>query len=169
MKITLIYLVMATLITTIGCQRNIQKGNITQNKTDSFIITKTKVDTLAKTETKLKVEDYTLSIEPKIFNNSTMGKAKLVIANNTKEHILAGLMYFVDIKEENTWKRLNINEDILFESIGIDIKAFTARELEVNLKITPYNFKPGTYRISKEVTQTSNKKEILISTEFTVE
>lgn len=169
MKTNLLYLAMATIITTNSCQPKIQNASIIQTKTDSSIITKTKVDTLAKIETKLKVEDYTLSIEPKVFNNSTMGKAKLVIANNTKEHILAGLEYFVDIKEENTWKRLNINEGIIFESIGIDIQAFTARELEVNLKILPYNYKPGKYRITKELVVTSNKKKISVSTEFFVE
>ena len=137
MKITLLYLAMATMITTIGCQRKIQKANIIQTKTDSSIITKTKTDTLAKIENKVKVEDYTLSIEPKVFNNSTMRKAKVVIANNTKEHILAGQVYFVDFKEENTWKRLNINEGVIFDLIGIDINAFTTRELEINFKVTP--------------------------------
>ena len=169
MKITLLYLAMATMITTIGCQRKIQKANIIQTKTNSSIITKTKVDTLEKIESKLKVEGIALSIEPKRFKNSTMGKAKIVITNNTKEHILAGEIYYVDFKEENTWKRLNINDGVIFDLIGIDINAFTTRELEINFKVTPYNFKPGKYRISKEVTQTSKKKEILISTEFIVE
>ena len=124
---------------------------------------------MAKNETKLKVEDYTLSIEPKVFKDLTMGKTKVVIANNTKEQIIAGQVYFVEFKEENTWKRLNINEGVVFDLIAYNINAFSSREFEVNFKVTPYNFKPGKYRISKEVRQTSNKKEILIFTEFIVE
>ena len=181
MKINILYFAVTVFFITSGCQKKIQNVSLIQTKTDSLINTikkvdtlakiesKPKVDTLAKIESKLKVENFTLSIEPKIFNNSTMGKAKVVIANNTNKYVRTGLEFFVDFSEDNSWKRLNINEGVIIHLIAYDIKDFTTREFEINFKSTPYNFKPGKYRITKAVTQTATKTKILVSTEFIVE
>ena len=181
MKINILYLAITALFITSGCQKKIQNASLIQTRTDSLTNTiikidtlvnidnKLKVDTLAKIENKLKVEDFTLSIEPKIFNNTTMGKAKLVIANNTNKYVITGSEFFVDFYEDNSWKRLNINEGVIIHLEAFNIKDLTAREFEINFKITPYNFKPGKYRITKTVTQTATKIKILVSSEFFVE
>jgi hypothetical protein len=144
--------------------------------TAEFIVESDPLDKLisAKIESKLKAEDFTLSIKPKTFKNSTMGKAKLVIANNTNEKALAGLQYFVDVYQDNNWKRLKFTEYIFWDLISIELKRLSSRELDVNLKslpytnkIQPYNYKPGRYRIIKEIISL-DKKRHFISTEFTV-
>jgi len=168
MNIYLLSFIIAAFITSSGCQRIVQTGNIANTKIDSTTNTKIEVDTFAKIESTSKAENFTLSIEPKIFDNSTIGKARLVVTNNTNEKILTGLAYYVDLYEHNAWKRLNLHEDIIFESVGVDINPFSARELEVNLKILPYHYKPGKYRITKDII-TVTKKQVLVSTEFTVE
>jgi hypothetical protein len=179
-------------ITLSGCQRTIQTRNVIQTKMDTSKNLKMKVDSTAninhrnvdtsknlnmkgdtsKIESKLKAEDFTLSIIPKNFKNSTIGKAKLVITNNTNEQALAGLEYSVDVYQENKWKRLKLY--IMFDLIGIELKPLSSRELDVNFKslpytnkIQPYNYKPGRYRIIKEIIS-SDKKRHFISTEFTV-
>ncbi|HEX8575972.1 MAG TPA: immunoglobulin-like domain-containing protein [Flavobacterium sp.] len=171
-------------ITLIGCQRTIQTGNITQTKNniqtkvdtpinkitkvDTSINRVTKVDSTSKIESKLKVEDFTLSIKPKTFKNSTMGKAKLVITNNTNEQALADLEYYVDFYQDNKWKRLKLNENILFTMIAIILEPLSSREIDVNFKIVPYNYKPGRYRIIKKLI-TKKNKHLPISTGFRVE
>ncbi len=181
MKLNFLYFAITAVFLIASCQPKILPISINQPKTDSLINTKTtvdtlarinsklKVDTLARIDSKIEVEDFTLSIEPIRFKNATMGKAKIVITNNTKEHVLAGTLYLIDFYEDNIWKRLDLNKNIVFEAIGYDINAFSSREFEVNLKILPYDYKPGKYRIIKDVIQTSNKKRVVISTAFFVE
>ena len=126
-----------------------------------------KVDTAEKLKTSLKTEDFTLSIEPKSFTNSSMGKPKVIITNNTREKLLTGLTYYVDFYENNVWKGLNLHKNIIFELIGIEMNPFSAKELECNLKPIPHDYKQGRYRLTKDLI-TADKKHLLISTEFSV-
>jgi len=154
-------------IATIGCQRKIHDGSIAQTKNDTSNNSKLKVDTVEKIKTTLKTEDFTLSIEPKRFTNSSMGKAKVIITNNTREKLLTGLTYYVDFYENNVWKGLNLHKNIIFELIGIEMNPFSAKELECNLKPIPHDYKQGSYRITKDLI-TADKKHLLISTQFSV-
>lgn len=165
MNIYIIGFSIAAFFTISGCQGQIHAVNSAQTKKDSSININ---DTLTKTESTPKAEDFTLSIEPKVFNNLTMGKAKVVVTNNTNEKILTGLDFYVDFYEQNTWNRLNLHEGIIFDMVGVDIMPHSKRELEVDLKINPYTYKPGRYRITKPII-TSNKKKREVTTEFTVE
>ena len=150
-----------------GCQRKIYEGSISQTKNDSPTISRMNVDTLGKIESTFKTEDFTLSIEPKSFTNSSMTKLKIEITNNTKEKLSTGLPFYVDFYEHNSWKGLNLHKDIFFNLVGIDIDPFSTRELECFLKPVPHDYKSGKYRITKNII-TADKRHLLLSTQFNV-
>lgn len=166
MNIYTLCFLLISFSTAISYQSKIYE-NIPQTNNGSSANIKMKVDTLVKIGSKLKSADFTLSIEPKNFNNSSMGKAKIIITNRSNEKIVAGLAYFVDFYEGKAWRRLNLHENIIFGLVAVDIQPYSARELETNLKILPYDYMPGRYRITKDVI-TSDKKRFLLSTEFSV-
>ena len=191
MNLNILCAAIAAVITTSSCERKILTGKPIPTKTDSVrtqmnnegkILTgkpiPTKTDSIrtqmnneAVIENVPKSEDYVLIIEPKKFNKSAISKAKVILTNNTKEVVSAGNTYFVEFYDVNTWKRLGLHKNMVFQLIGYYIEPSTSQEFIVNLKPNPYHpydYKPGRYRITKDI-RNSNKKDVLVSTEFTVE
>lgn len=158
-------------IATSGCQRKIV-GSIPEAKPASDISTKVRTDTLARTDTTPQKPDFTLSIEPKSFVPSSVGKAKLIITNNTKKYASTGLAYYIEFYEHDRWIGIPMHKKMndlkyIEHLVAADLMPLSTRELESNLKPIPYDYQPGRYRITKEIL-TADKKELLLSTQFRV-
>ena len=157
-------------IATGGCQRKIV-GSVPEAKPASNTSTKVRTDTLARTNSTPQKPDFTLSIEPKSFVPSSVGKAKLIITNNTKKYASTGLAYYIESYEHDRWKGISMHRKMndlkyIEHLIEAHLMPLSTRELESNLKPIPYDYQPGRYRITKEIT--ADKKKLLLSTQFRV-
>jgi hypothetical protein len=158
------------IIAAAGCQRKIG-GSVPEAKPASNTSTKVRTDTLARTNSTSQQPDFTLSMEPKTFIPSTVTKAKLIITNNTKKHASTGLAYYIEFYEHDRWKGISMHRKMndlkyIEHLIEAHLMPLSTRELGSNLKPIPYDYQPGRYRITKEIT--ADKKKLLLSTQFRV-
>lgn len=106
-------------------------------------------------------------MEPRVFQSATIGKAELILTNNTKIQIMTGQEFFVDFFERNTWNRINPHFNTVWELMGYLIEPYASREFPINLKPNPFKNKGGRYRVGKYV-HAPDKKKLIIYTEFSV-
>lgn len=171
MNASILYLSIVAVIAINSCQQKIRTSGVPSDSLTHQ--TESKNDTIMKkkassaTEVK-EVNQVYLQIEPKVFKAGTIEKARLRLTNNLKETVYAGAHYFIEYYSEGGWERVKAFDELVFIGIEYHIAPAASREFEINLNVIPYNFVPGKYRITKSV-GTPDKKEILVSTEFTVE
>ncbi|MBC8053792.1 MAG: hypothetical protein H7Y13_12075 [Sphingobacteriaceae bacterium] len=161
---------MAAFLATTSCQQKIRPSASSSDTTNIQTESKNGSTMENTTPSMSEVEEknkFSLQIEPKVFNLGTIGKAKLTLTNNSKEAIMTGENYFVESYSAGSWKRIKAFDELVFIAIGYNIAPGKNREFEINLKVVPYNFIPGSYRVGKHVIL-SDKNQQNITAEFKV-
>ena len=133
MKQTLIVFSILALLS-VSCRGTARKTTQADNQEQRMQVVQTKdfSMTLAQTE-------YTIPVD----------MVKLAIKNNTESEAYLNEYYDIEILNGSEWKRIPL--ELAFIDIAYSLEAGASHEFEIALYPDKYNYKPGKYRIRKNV------------------
>ena len=105
-------------------------------------------------------------VKPSNMKLSLVDKVKLSVKNNTSESLSLGQQFSIEFYNGKNWEKLPATDHILFEDIAYGISSGDTKELTINLKPKPFNYKSGRYRICKHVTLIPSKRELNLTAEL---
>ena len=95
-------------------------------------------------------------------------KISLSIHNKGNEQVVYGTPYQMEIEKEGQWYTLAFKEGVAFNEIALVLKPGATNPEEISLQVVDYAFKPGKYRILKQIFLPDDQTTWL-SAEFTLE
>ena len=104
--------------------------------------------------------------KPSNIKLSLVDKVKLTVKNNTSESLSMGQQFSIEFYNGKNWEKLPATDHILFEDIAYEISPGDTEELTINLKLKPFKYKSGRYRICKHVTLIPSNRELDLTAEL---
>lgn len=152
--------------------RNTDESQI-DSKSDTIVSSKmnneNEIDSKAEDNTGNRIQ---MSISPNTFSTSSIGEAKLIISNSSQDLITFGERYSIEYLNGQDWTETSALNNIAFTDMGYRMKPGNSEEYSIHLQPKPFDYKPGKYRINKEITlgrSPKTDKSINLYAEFVVE
>ncbi|MBE5975335.1 immunoglobulin-like domain-containing protein [Lacrimispora xylanisolvens] len=112
------------------------------------------------------LSDITMTVE-----SITDTKITVCINSSSDVSVIFGEDYIIEVKDGQKWYSLPVNDDIMFTSMGYELKRGSSFQWSVDSKILYGRLAPGEYRIIKGFRtepQQDPGKDYFISAEFSL-